>query len=67
MSEGQDRQVGDLPDPNDLPCSACGHVWFAGERQHGYVDRDDDVVVLCHLCFRQRTLSPAVRRDDDEL
>lgn len=62
MSQGED-----LPDPDKLPCDECGHVWFPGERPHGYIDQDDGVVVLCRLCFRQRLLSPAAPQDDDYL
>lgn len=50
-----------LPDPDERPCDACGHVWFAGERHHGYIDHPenpDDVMVLCALCRRQRLLMP---------
>ncbi len=53
------------PDPNALPCSDCGHVWFAGERRHDHVDASGQPVteddsdlgnadVLCVLCRRER-------------
>jgi hypothetical protein len=49
---------GHRPHPNSLPCAACGHVWFAGERRHEYVERSDagggDADVLCVLCRAQR-------------
>ncbi len=43
------------PHPNTRPCADCEHVWFAGERQHVYVDvRDrrpgEDDEVICVLC-----------------
>jgi hypothetical protein len=42
---------GERPDPNERPCDNCGHIWFAGERRHEYVDEDE---VLCILCRRKR-------------
>ncbi|MDQ3850160.1 MAG: calreticulin family protein [Actinomycetota bacterium] len=51
----------DWPHPNTRPCEDCGHVWFAGERRHEYVDPDakrpEDAQVLCVLCRRQRALA----------
>jgi|GEM_PF-4461384 len=50
------------PDPNERNCDACGHVWFAGERQHQYMDgavRPQDATVLCVLCRRQSSPAPA--------
>ncbi|HEV2776421.1 MAG TPA: hypothetical protein VGV90_12580 [Solirubrobacteraceae bacterium] len=45
------------PDPNERTCDDCGHVWFAGERRHEYVEpeaaRPEDSDVVCVLC-RQR-------------
>ena len=55
----EDRPGGQLPDPDERPCDDCGHVWFAGERHHGYVDDPEDpdgVIVLCALCRRQRLM-----------
>ena len=53
----------DWPHPNERPCEDCGHVWFAGERRHEYLDltaeRPDDVAVLCVLCRRRRGLRRA--------
>jgi hypothetical protein len=54
----------DWPDPNSLPCDECGHVWFPGQRQHGYIVVDEaggyeDAEVLCALCRHQRLLRPA--------
>ncbi len=52
------------PDPHDRPCDECGHVWFAGQRRHEYLDlsaeRHEDVEVLCVLCRRQRGLSRVI-------
>jgi len=44
------------PDANTRPCADCGHVWFAGERKHVYVDSStgDDDEVICVLCQRVR-------------
>lgn len=28
--------VGLIPDPNNLPCSDCGHIYVHGERRHEY-------------------------------
>jgi hypothetical protein len=57
---------GDSADPNELPCAACGHVWFAGERRHQWCDPEPgapgEAQVLCALCLRQRRISPAERR-----
>jgi hypothetical protein len=48
------------PDPNTRPCEDCGHIWFAGERRHEYLDhgaeRNDDAEVLCLLCRQERAL-----------
>ena len=66
MSEG-DRPGQPLPDPDERPCDACGHVWFAGERHHGYVDHPEDpeaVMVLCALCFRRRRMPQPVPGDE---
>jgi hypothetical protein len=58
-----DRQPADWPHPNERPCDQCGHVWFAGERPHDYLDhaagRHEDVTVLCTLCRQQRRLPRA--------
>ena len=63
MTEGQGSHPDDWPHPNERPCEDCGHVWFAGERSHEYLDlaapSPDDVTVLCILCRRQRGLAPA--------
>jgi hypothetical protein len=43
-------------EPNDRPCSICGHVWFAGERRHvfqaagGSEEGSGPVIVVCTLC-----------------
>ncbi|MHB8659457.1 MAG: hypothetical protein ACYC91_16200 [Solirubrobacteraceae bacterium] len=48
------------PDPNVEPCADCGHVWFAGERQHEYFrgspELPDETLVLCALCHHKRVL-----------
>lgn len=36
--------------PNSRPCADCGHVWFAGERQHVYANPGEDDEVICVLC-----------------
>jgi len=58
------RHPDDWPHPNTRPCGDCGHVWFAGERSHEYLDhsaeRHEDVEVLCVLCRRQRGLTRAM-------
>ncbi len=63
MIAADDRHPRDWPHPNTRPCDSCGHVWFAGERRHEYVDHDapsaEDVEVLCVLCRRQRGLPRA--------
>ncbi len=47
--------------PNTRPCDDCGHVWFAGERRHEYLDDEErgEARVLCVLCRRQRALARA--------
>lgn len=50
------------PDPNTRPCADCGHVWFAGERKHVYVDDQaagEDDEVICVLCERVRARAQA--------
>jgi len=58
-----DRHPDDWPHPNLRPCDDCGHIWFAGERRHEYLDhaaeRPEAVGVLCLLCRRQRGLPRA--------
>ena len=67
MSDEEDRHPADWPHPNDRPCDQCGHVWFAGERPHEYLEHDaerpESVTVLCRLCRRQRGLSRAAPAD----
>lgn len=59
----------DRPHPNERPCEDCGHVWFAGERRHSYVDHDaarpEGVEVLCVLCLQQRGFAPTTSSEDD--
>jgi hypothetical protein len=60
MTDEGPRHPAHWPHPNEQPCADCGHVWFAGERRHEYLDHHDgdhdDVEVLCVLCRRQRGL-----------
>jgi hypothetical protein len=53
--------VGMIPDPNDLPCTDCGHVYKTGERRHeydhhcGYGSAHQlDVQPVCTRCHRKR-------------
>ncbi|MDQ3677609.1 MAG: hypothetical protein M3401_12540 [Actinomycetota bacterium] len=63
MTDDDARHPDDWPHPNERPCDECGHVWFAGQRRHEYLDHDAerhaDVEVLCVLCRQQRGLSRA--------
>jgi hypothetical protein len=58
-----DRHPADRPHPSTRPCDDCGHIWFAGERRHEYLDHDAErpeaVEVLCVLCRQQRGLARA--------
>lgn len=67
MSGDEHRPPADWPHPNDRPCDGCGHIWFAGERPHEYLEHDavraEDVTVLCRLCRRQRGLRRAPAQD----
>jgi hypothetical protein len=69
MSE-EDRHPADWPHPNERPCDQCGHVWFAGERRHDYVEhggeRPEEVMVLCRLCRQQRGLPRADPEEDEQ-
>ena len=62
-----DRHPADWPHPNERPCDRCGHIWFAGERRHDYLDhtteRHEDVAVLCTLCRQQQRLPRAEPED----
>jgi hypothetical protein len=57
----EDSHPAGWPPPNDRPCDRCGHVWFAGERRHEYVDataeKAEHAEVLCILC-RQKRAAP---------
>ena len=63
-----DLHPADWPHPNDRPCDECGHIWFAGERPHEYLDhsaqRPEDATVLCRLCRQQRSLPRAEPEDE---
>jgi hypothetical protein len=63
MTGDDDRHPAGWPHPNERPCDDCGHIWFAGERRHEYLDPDgerhEDVEVVCVLCRRQRGLARA--------
>ena len=65
MTEGLSPDA--RPHPNTTPCVDCGHVWFAGERQHLYVEVRDGVAageeeVVCVLCRRARERPPSEQR-----
>ena len=54
-------RVGILPDPNDVPCVDCGHVWTEGERRHEYdhhrgyeAGHHEDVEAVCSRCHHRR-------------
>ncbi len=63
MTDDEARHPDDWPHPNDRPCDKCGHIWFAGQRRHEYLDHGtsshEDVEVLCRLCRQQRGLARA--------
>ena len=63
MIDDDARHSVDGSHPNTRPCDACGHIWFAGERRHEYVDHGAGhhkaARVLCVLCLRQRRLTRA--------
>lgn len=63
MIDDDARHPAHPSDPNTRPCDDCGHIWFAGERRHEYLDHDaerhEDAGVLCVLCRRQRGLTRA--------
>ena len=53
--------VGVLPDPNDVPCTDCGHIWSVGESRHEYdhhcgyaADHHEDVQAVCSKCHHAR-------------
>jgi hypothetical protein len=66
MTGDDDRHPADWPHPNERSCDDCGHIWFAGERRHEYLDhgaeRSEEVEVLCVLCRSQRGLTRAEER-----
>ena len=53
--------IGILPDPNDVPCTDCGHIYKPGERRHeydhhhGYGARHHECVeAVCTTCHHAR-------------
>ena len=53
--------IGLLPDPNDMPCADCEHVYTAGERRHEYdhhlgyaAEHHEDVEAVCTTCHHAR-------------
>lgn len=64
----EERSPDGRPHPNTTPCADCGHVWFAGERQHLYVEVCDQPAaaeeeeVICVLCRQVRERPPGERR-----
>ncbi len=53
--------VGEIPDPNDVACIDCGHVWSLGERRHEYdhhkgyaAEHHEDVEPVCTTCHHDR-------------
>jgi hypothetical protein len=53
--------VGLLPDPNDVPCVDCEHLWSEGERRHEYdhhrgyaAGHHEDVEAVCTTCHHAR-------------
>jgi hypothetical protein len=53
--------IGLLPDPNELPCSDCGHRTGPGERRHEYdhhlgydAEHHEDVEAVCTTCHYAR-------------
>ncbi len=53
--------VGLLPEPNDVACTDCGHVWVLGTRRHEYdhhlgyaAVHHEDVEAVCTTCHHAR-------------
>lgn len=53
--------VGLLPDPNDMPCTDCGHVCTEGGKRHEYdhhlgyeAEHHEDVEAVCTTCHHAR-------------
>lgn len=53
--------VGLLPEPNDVPCTDCGHAWSVGERRHEYdhhlgysAGHHESVESVCTTCHHAR-------------
>lgn len=54
-------ETGQIPRPNDLPCTDCGHEWAPGERRHEYDHHQGygaghhlDVEAVCTTCHHRR-------------
>ncbi len=56
---------GDLPHPNSLPCTDCGHVWAEGERRHEY-DHPSGYVAEHHLTVESVCTRCHAKRDNPE-
>lgn len=53
--------AGLIPDPNDLPCADCGHVYTPEGRRHEYdhylgyaPEHHEDVEAVCTTCHHAR-------------
>ena len=53
--------AGLIPDPNDLPCTDCGHVWTEGAKRHEYdhylgyeAEHHEYVQAVCSTCHHAR-------------
>lgn len=53
--------IGSIPNPNDIKCVDCGHVWEEGERRHEYdhykgydVEHHTTVESVCTICHSRR-------------
>lgn len=59
---------GQIPKPNALPCTDCGHVWKLGERRHEYdhhkgygAEHHLDVEAVCKACHVKRDNAKAAQ------
>lgn len=60
-------EQGIIPNPNDIPCVDCGHIYEEGGRRHEYdhhmgylAEFHETVEAVCSTCHRQR----AIRRGE---